>query len=72
MSSFNPCYLGNTIRSGDNLDYEDFWAILFQSLLSWKYNQISEFDSNEIIGIAKFQSLLSWKYNQIPKICPNA
>ena len=38
-TSFNPCYLGNTIRS--HSIYQAFHIPdVFQSLLSWKYNQI--------------------------------
>ena len=38
--SFNPCYLGNTIRSSLHQRYTVVCFNLFQSLLSWKYNQI--------------------------------
>ena len=74
--SFNPCYLGNTIRSsiGRRLSWKynqisTFVLILslnseFQSLLSWKYNQING-QINLWGSDFKFQSLLSWKYNQI-------
>ena len=37
--SFNPCYLGNTIRSAPPI-FLEFLLDKFQSLLSWKYNQI--------------------------------
>ena len=40
ITCFNPCYLGNTIRSKAILVL-DFKTIKFQSLLSWKYNQIN-------------------------------
>ena len=67
LLSFNPCYLGNTIRSHKEylIEGEDF---LFQSLLSWKYNQILAICTWTFFpGNSVFQSLLSWKYNQI---CP--
>ena len=38
---------------------------LFQSLLSWKYNQITNISDPEEAAALMFQSLLSWKYNQI-------
>jgi len=37
---------------------------MFQSLLSWKYNQIY-IDFSTTLKAVLFQSLLSWKYNQI-------
>ena len=43
----------------------DFSRISFQSLLSWKYNQIILFFPFSILWQILFQSLLSWKYNQI-------
>ena len=61
---FNPCYLGNTIRSG-LFFFFGYSIIKFQSLLSWKYNQIFYLSSFVWQIKVKFQSLLSWKYNQI-------
>ena len=60
---FNPCYLGNTIRS-EGKDGDIDKLLEFQSLLSWKYNQICKLIM-ELTGLMVFQSLLSWKYNQI-------
>ena len=65
-NSFNPCYLGNTIRSLFNSHFEISLNRMFQSLLSWKYNQICILLCNHFsFRPPKFQSLLSWKYNQI-------
>jgi len=53
IKSFNPCYLGNTIRS----EYSgNIWAeyALFQSLLSWKYNQIHELGGSKMEGVVGF------------------
>ena len=62
---FNPCYLGNTIRSISFAKERDRKES-FQSLLSWKYNQISFFPAFSNSNLW-FQSLLSWKYNQISR-----
>ena len=64
ISSFNPCYLGNTIRSKTLRSIAEKSG-MFQSLLSWKYNQIALKKKSVGIFPTKFQSLLSWKYNQI-------
>ena len=41
------------------------FEVEFQSLLSWKYNQIKPLDGDSFRKKILFQSLLSWKYNQI-------
>ena len=64
LFSFNPCYLGNTIRSPTSASRSSK-SEQFQSLLSWKYNQIKTNCSYIFLESLLFQSLLSWKYNQI-------
>ena len=71
VSSFNPCYLGNTIRSG--MIDQKIEKLLFGFNPCYLGNTIrSLVPIIRGFNITMFQSLLSWKYNQIPKICPNA
>ena len=75
---FNPCYLGNTIRS-TNKQYQRWWYVKFQSLLSWKYNQIVPessiekcLDSVSILVILEIQSDPNMKeYTVMRIICFN-